>query len=60
MGNFASQGAVLSYIAKPPEEAGQADFGLSAIAIGAEVDLLMFYVAPRPPHLDLFIASPTV
>ncbi len=39
MGSFASQGAVWSYMAIPPEEAGQADFGFPAIAIGAEVDL---------------------
>lgn len=31
MGSPASQGAVGSYMAVPPQEAGQADFGLPAI-----------------------------
>jgi hypothetical protein len=58
MGSFASQGAVWSYMAIPPEEAGQADLSFPAIAIGAEVDLLMFDGAPEPLQQDVVKATP--
>ena len=47
MGSSASQRAVWPYMAIPPEEAGQADFSLPAIAIGVQ--------APSPRKDD---ASP--
>jgi hypothetical protein len=57
MGSFASQGVVWSYMAIPPEEAGQADLGFPAIAIGTEVDILIFNGAPEPLHQDVGIAA---
>ena len=35
----ASQRPVWSYMAVPPQEAGQADFSLPSIALGVQVDL---------------------
>jgi hypothetical protein len=45
-------------MAIPPEEAGQADLGFPAIAIGAEVDLVIFDGAPEPLHQDVVKAPP--
>ena len=41
MGSSASQRAVWSYMAVAPQEAGNADLSLSAIAVGAQVNLLL-------------------
>jgi hypothetical protein len=46
-------------MAIPPEEAGQADFGFPAIAIGAEVDLLIVDGAPEPFQQDVVVAAPS-
>jgi hypothetical protein len=40
-------------MAIPAEEAGQADLRFSAIAAGAEADLLPFDVAPQRLHWDV-------
>jgi hypothetical protein len=58
MGSSASQGAVGPYMAIPPEEAGQADLGFPALAIGAEVDLLILNSAPQPIQQDVVKAPP--
>jgi len=45
MGSFASEAAMRPYMAVPPQEAGQADFSLPAIALGTQVDL--YTATPR-------------
>ena len=49
MGSSASKRAVGSYMAVPPQEAGQSDFGLPAVAAGTQVHL--YSASPRSPRL---------
>lgn len=57
MGSSASQGAVGPYMAVPPEEVGQADLCLPAIAVGPQIDLLVLERAPQPLHQDVVVAA---
>jgi len=57
MGSSASQGAMWPYMAVPPKEAGQADFGLPFIAIGVQLHLLVLDCAPQPLHQDVVVAA---
>ena len=57
MGSFAFQGAVWPYIAVPPQESGQADFGLPAIPVGMQVHLLVLDRSPQPLHQDVVVAA---
>ena len=43
-------------MAVPPQESGQADFGIPAIAVGTQVDLLVFNAPPEP--LDEHVVTP--
>jgi len=58
MGSFASLCAVWSYMAIPPEEAGQTDLLFLAIAVGTQIHLLMLDSAPQPLHQDIVKAPP--
>ena len=49
MGSSASQGAVRSHMAVSPQEAGQADFSLPAVAVSTQVDL--YSAMPRSLRL---------
>lgn len=55
MRSSAHQGAVGSYMEVSPEEAGQADFGIPAISIGVQIDLLI--VDGPPQTLDQVVVS---
>jgi len=44
-------------MAVPPEEAGQPDFSLPAIAVGVQVNLLVFDRSPQPLHQDVVVAA---
>ncbi len=44
-------------MAGPPQEARQADFCLPAIAVGAQIDLLVLNRAPQPLHQDVVVAT---
>jgi len=57
MGSPASQGAVGSYMAVPPQETGQADFGLPAIVVGTQVHFLVLDGAPQPLDQDVVVAA---
>jgi hypothetical protein len=43
--------------AAPPQEACQADLSLPAIAIGAQVDLLLLDRSPKPFDEDIVVAA---
>jgi hypothetical protein len=45
------------YMAVPPQESGQADFSLPAIAVGMQVHLLVFDRAPQPLHQGVVVAA---
>ena len=56
LGNFASKGTLRSYMARPPQKAGQADFSVPAIVVCPWVDLLVLD-CPRPPfNEDVVVA----
>ena len=55
MGSSASQGAVRSYMAVPPQKAGQADLSLPTIAVGTEVDLLILDCLPQSLNEDVVV-----
>jgi hypothetical protein len=57
VGSSGSQGAVRSYMAVPPEEAGQADLCLSAIAVGTQVHLLVLVRSPQSFNEDVVVAA---
>jgi len=44
-------------MAVPPQEAGQADLSLPAIAVGMDVHLLVFDGAPKPFAQDVVVAA---
>ena len=44
-------------MAASPQEAGQADLSLPAIAVGVEVHLLMLDRPPQPLHQDVVLAA---
>jgi hypothetical protein len=44
-------------MAVPPQEAGQADLSLPAIAVGMDVHLLVFDGAPKPFDQDVVLAA---
>jgi hypothetical protein len=44
-------------MAIPPQEVGQADFSLPAIAVGVQVDLLVFDRSPQSFNEDVVVAS---
>jgi hypothetical protein len=46
-----------SYMAIPPEEVGQANFSLPAVAIGPQVDLLIFEIPPQSFHQDVVVTT---
>ena len=54
---FASQGAVRTYMAVPPQDAGQADFSLPAIAIGTEADFFVHDCSPKAFDEDVVVAA---
>jgi len=45
-------------MAVPPEEVGQADFSLPAIAVGMEIHLLVFDRPPKPFDEDVVVTTP--
>lgn len=45
------------FMTVPPEELGQADLRLPAIAVCAQIDLLIFDRAPEPLHQDVFVGA---
>ena len=57
MGSSASQGAVRSYMAVPPQKAGQADLCLPAIAVGTQVHLLVLDCSPQSFNEDVVVAA---
>ena len=57
MGSGASQRAVRPYMAVPPQEAGHADFGLPAIAVGVQEHLLVLDCAPHTFRKDIVVAT---
>ncbi len=57
MGSSASQRAVGSYMAVPPQEAGQADLSLPAIAVRTQIDLLILDRPPQPLNEDVVVAA---
>ena len=44
-------------MAIPPQEAGQADFGITAIAVGMQVHLLVLECPPQPFDQDVVVAA---
>ena len=44
-------------MAVPPQEAGQADLSLPAIAVGTQVDLLVLNRSPQPFNEDVVVAT---
>ena len=46
-----------SYMAVPPQKAGQADLSIPAIAVGTQVDLLVLDRSPQPLHQDVVVAA---
>jgi hypothetical protein len=46
-GSFGLKRTVGSYMAAPPQEAGQADFCLPAIAVGTQVHILILDLQPE-------------
>ena len=56
MGSFASQGAVWPYMAVSPQNSGQADFSLLAIALSSSIDLFILE-CPQPFDQDVVIAA---
>ena len=44
-------------MAIPPQEVGQADFSLSTIAVGTEVDLLVLDRTPQSLDQDIILAT---
>jgi hypothetical protein len=44
-------------MAIPPQETGQADFCLPAIAVGMQVDLLVFDRSPQSFDKDVIVAT---
>ena len=44
-------------MAVPPQESGQADLSLPAIAVGMQVHLLILDCAPQPLHQDVAVAA---
>jgi len=45
------------YMAVPPQEVGQADFCIPAVAVGMQVHLLVFDRSPQPLHQDVVVAA---
>jgi hypothetical protein len=44
-------------MAVPPQEAGQVDFSLPAIAVGAQIHLLILEDSPQPLNEDVVVAA---
>ena len=57
MGSSASQRAAWPYMAVSPEESGQVDLSLPAIALGMQKHLLVLDCAPQPFHQDVVVAA---
>ncbi len=57
MESFASQGAVMPYLAVPPQKAGQADLSLPAIAVGMQLHLLILDCSPQSFNEDVVVAA---
>ena len=57
MGSSASEGAMWPYMAVSPQESGQADFSLPAIAVGVQVNLLVFDRSPQSFNKDVVVAA---
>jgi hypothetical protein len=57
MGSSTSQRALRPYMAVPPQEAGQVNFSLPAIAVGMQLNILIFDRYPQSFNKDVVVAT---